>query len=102
MLCFSQSERYTCQSWKILGKISSALTLECNLDVIFLAIIMIAVCAYVHVSMRVSVCVCNLMISIKDEARLKINYFRILRSLARSNQVSIIKRQSSVVIKLFS
>ena len=72
-----QLERYTCKSWKILGYTGCALTPECNLEVIFLAIIMISICVYVCLIMCVPVCVCvcvcarayNLMTFIKDETR---------------------------------
>lgn len=57
MLCSGQSERYTCKSWKILGYTGCALTPECNLEVILLAIIMISICVYVRLSMCVPVCV---------------------------------------------
>ena len=73
MLCSGQSERHTCNSWKILGSSSCVLTTKYNLTVIFMDIIMISTWAYVYFSM--SVHAYNLMTSTKDEARLKNQLF---------------------------
>ena len=52
MLHSGQSERHTCNSWKILGYNSCVLNLKYNLKVIFVAII-ISIRVYVYFSMCV-------------------------------------------------
>ena len=74
MLCSGQSERHTCSSWKILGYDSYVLSLEYNLKVIFMAIMMISIWMCVYFSMCVHAY--NLMTSIKDEVRLKNQLFQ--------------------------
>ena len=73
MLHSGQSERHTCNSWKILGYNSCVLNLKYNLKVIFVAII-ISIRVYVYFSMCVHAY--NLMTSIKDEVRLKNQLFQ--------------------------
>ena len=74
MLSYGQSERHTYNSWKILGYNSCVLSLEYNLKVIFMAIIMISIWVCVYYSMCVNAY--NLMTSIKDEVRLKNQLFQ--------------------------